>query len=520
MDQIPEESFMDSTRELSHSVPASHPSFPFADHPNRQNRTVLENPLHHNVPGFNIQANEYGVFRSLHANPSLSPSFYFSNVASPSSVISTPTGENPPYQLPLSTTLNPGSLSFEGLLAMYYPMQQPASPNSIASTGRNDPYDPSGLLSLQGINLSGNTPSPSASTPPSVNTEAPTDDIAQVASVSTSQQPLTRQEQQDKSSPAMQQQRASPSKTKCTNCGTSTTPLWRRDPDGRPLCNACGLFLKLHGVVRPLSLKTDVIKKRNRNSSASGSGAKAKSKHSSVSSAGQTATLERVSQTRERTRSVSDLPTTTPISINIAPNPSQSLSLSPTTPQPATTNSRRKRRISAYSSSQTSSSIKDTFAPSTSMSASAIPAPDPVTATAGVATFTSSSAANTTGLWQPQPALSSTYSHGLPPAVYAALETIGTHLNNLPPEVLPLIASAASYHAMAKKRQQQMPIFPAQNFMHPAYQPQQQHESSPSSSSTPPPPFSTVPLGTPHPYARQWLLHYSFYPSKKLLCWL
>lgn len=52
--------------------------------------------------------------------------------------------------------------------------------------------------------------------------------------------------------------------TTCMNCFTQTTPLWRRNPDGQPLCNACGLFLKLHGVVRPLSLKTDVIKKRNR----------------------------------------------------------------------------------------------------------------------------------------------------------------------------------------------------------------------------------------------------------------
>ena len=52
--------------------------------------------------------------------------------------------------------------------------------------------------------------------------------------------------------------------TTCTNCLTQTTPLWRRNPEGHPLCNACGLFLKLHGVVRPLSLKTDVIKKRNR----------------------------------------------------------------------------------------------------------------------------------------------------------------------------------------------------------------------------------------------------------------
>ncbi|KAI0695521.1 hypothetical protein BC835DRAFT_943552 [Cytidiella melzeri] len=54
------------------------------------------------------------------------------------------------------------------------------------------------------------------------------------------------------------------SPTVCTNCSTTNTPLWRRDPDGQPLCNACGLFYKLHGVVRPQSLKTNIIKKRNR----------------------------------------------------------------------------------------------------------------------------------------------------------------------------------------------------------------------------------------------------------------
>lgn len=51
----------------------------------------------------------------------------------------------------------------------------------------------------------------------------------------------------------------------CKNCLTTNTPLWRRDDNGSILCNACGLFLKLHGKSRPISLKTDIIKPRNRN---------------------------------------------------------------------------------------------------------------------------------------------------------------------------------------------------------------------------------------------------------------
>ncbi|CAH2099374.1 unnamed protein product [Euphydryas editha] len=50
----------------------------------------------------------------------------------------------------------------------------------------------------------------------------------------------------------------------CSNCHTTTTSLWRRNAQGETVCNACGLYYKLHNINRPLAMKKDSIQTRKR----------------------------------------------------------------------------------------------------------------------------------------------------------------------------------------------------------------------------------------------------------------
>ncbi|KAJ3373996.1 hypothetical protein HDU91_000052 [Kappamyces sp. JEL0680] len=50
---------------------------------------------------------------------------------------------------------------------------------------------------------------------------------------------------------------------RCANCMVTSTPLWRRDDEGRLNCNACGLYFKLHGMARPVGMIQKAHRKRN-----------------------------------------------------------------------------------------------------------------------------------------------------------------------------------------------------------------------------------------------------------------
>ncbi|GAA5858552.1 hypothetical protein JCM8547_007357 [Rhodosporidiobolus lusitaniae] len=54
----------------------------------------------------------------------------------------------------------------------------------------------------------------------------------------------------------------------CSHCGSITTPLWRRGPEDELLCNACGLYLKLHGKSRPKTFGKNNGSKRSSNGAA------------------------------------------------------------------------------------------------------------------------------------------------------------------------------------------------------------------------------------------------------------
>ncbi|KAI3420839.1 hypothetical protein GPALN_014458 [Globodera pallida] len=61
-------------------------------------------------------------------------------------------------------------------------------------------------------------------------------------------------------------------KNVCSNCHGSTTTLWRRNHHGEPVCNACGLYYKLHHIDRPLTMRKETVQTRKRKARGGGGG--------------------------------------------------------------------------------------------------------------------------------------------------------------------------------------------------------------------------------------------------------
>ncbi|CAO3596192.1 unnamed protein product [Absidia cylindrospora] len=605
-----------TTNLASHSVPTFHPSA----FPNRQHRTtVLAHPSYESPPvSQHLSASVstvYGFQDSFGLHPHAAPYYYSSSINGSNPVTPMAAESTTSSSSPMSTEgyftnpTNPGSLSFESLLSMYYTPTTPVPATSSTMNNIGD-LDSSYLLNLQAVHLSGDSPSPVSPTELSHCVDSSSGDNEQQYQISVAaldledEQRLLANEEMPASATMFQQHQSSPPQrpspppvftpsqntkkkaahspsspsilqqkmstsvnslsatgntTQCSNCNTRTTPLWRRNPQGQPLCNACGLFLKLHGVVRPLSLKTDVIKKRNRAAN-SGSGPstnksahqkqKAKQRKDSTIQKEPTtispssfATLSVVGGTESvspKSVLMSTAPTShswsgaitggssgtrnsirSPLQYNgsfqqrtLAPNTRpplaatahQTLPVGSATATPLRSCHPEERKINeqessigstlspplASSSTSSSSSFLTMPAISSSLSSSSSSASAsasfqpkrqrrihsysgdttsrnsattemelhpliPETTTLGATVLQQQQNYTSSPSPSPPPPPATTAAAPPPEELYSILESIGSHLNNLPAELLPLIASAANYHAMTKQRQQQTP---------------------------------------------------------------
>ncbi|KAJ3124603.1 putative electron transfer flavoprotein subunit, partial [Irineochytrium annulatum] len=75
--------------------------------------------------------------------------------------------------------------------------------------------------------------------------------VSPVVHIKAEEDSFKRQQLQQQQQQQVQQQKSHV----CSNCGCTSTPLWRRGLNNEVICNACGLYLKARNTYRPASLK-------------------------------------------------------------------------------------------------------------------------------------------------------------------------------------------------------------------------------------------------------------------------
>ncbi|KAG2178022.1 hypothetical protein INT43_003275 [Umbelopsis isabellina] len=286
---LPEDSDMDEDEQSSSSVATSPFAFTF-DQKSAQSMPSFgllhhqQRPMQMFHPGSNSNSLMASPTAMIPENEQHQDNYFIGNHIGSSELqgASPKTPSLLSHGLPMNSA-NAGSMSFEELLTMYYNGSTPASNTTLdmhineyskLGMSHTNPASPSadseGSSSFDGNSNMTNSFTKDDNGDHQHNSGAFSPDNSMRENTEpTGQDGSTSATRESSGQLNMAKMTGQPTgTTRCTNCSTTTTPLWRRNPEGQPLCNACGLFLKLHGVVRPLSLKTDVIKKRNRSSGA------------------------------------------------------------------------------------------------------------------------------------------------------------------------------------------------------------------------------------------------------------
>ncbi|KAI8842248.1 hypothetical protein BJ741DRAFT_592598 [Chytriomyces cf. hyalinus JEL632] len=143
-----------------------------------------------------------------------------------------------------------------------------SSTASVANLYSQTP--PPSLSQQHPSSMTGNPVSPSSDTntntpSPTMNTREPSPLSRSSSSARPKKSPSSvRLNSQSSNNPSTPQHHTATTEQTCHNCGTNTTPMWRRDTMGRSVCNACGVYFRVNGVNRVVKHGGTSIKRRVR----------------------------------------------------------------------------------------------------------------------------------------------------------------------------------------------------------------------------------------------------------------
>jgi hypothetical protein len=91
------------------------------------------------------------------------------------------------------------------------------------------------------------------------------EELLALASEASLSSPINREEPSTPPCPILPSERTTQTRGhSCTNCGVTSTPFWRKSPNGLYYCNACGLYLRTHNTMRPASLSKNRESRRGK----------------------------------------------------------------------------------------------------------------------------------------------------------------------------------------------------------------------------------------------------------------